>query len=85
MAAGCLAVSKADHALALTGIAGPGGGSEEKPVGLVCFGFADGTLTHARSVRFGDRGRDLVRELAAAHTQQWLRRHFVGVADSTTR
>jgi nicotinamide-nucleotide amidase len=35
MATGCLAASRADHALALTGIAGPDGGSEAKPVGTV--------------------------------------------------
>jgi nicotinamide-nucleotide amidase len=40
MATGCLAVSKADHALALTGIAGPGGGSEKKPVGTVYIALA---------------------------------------------
>jgi nicotinamide-nucleotide amidase len=40
MAHGALRHSRANLALAVTGIAGPGGGSEEKPVGLVCFGFA---------------------------------------------
>jgi nicotinamide-nucleotide amidase len=40
MASGCLSVSGADHALALTGIAGPGGGSEKKPVGTVYLALA---------------------------------------------
>ncbi|HWB06004.1 MAG TPA: CinA family nicotinamide mononucleotide deamidase-related protein [Verrucomicrobiales bacterium] len=40
MATGCLTVSNADHALALTGIAGPGGGSERKPVGTVYIALA---------------------------------------------
>ncbi len=40
MASGCLAASRADHALALTGIAGPGGGSETKPVGTVFIALA---------------------------------------------
>ncbi|USH02957.1 nicotinamide-nucleotide amidase [Grimontia kaedaensis] len=47
MAAGALKEANADFALAVSGIAGPTGGSEEKPVGMVCFGWATrkGTVT----------------------------------------
>ena len=40
MAAGALAHSRAQVAVAITGVAGPGGGSPEKPVGMVCFAWA---------------------------------------------
>ena len=40
MAQGALANSKADFAVAVTGVAGPGGGTTEKPVGMVCFAWA---------------------------------------------
>lgn len=57
MAEGALRASHADVALAITGIAGPSGGSPEKPVGLVCFAWAGkGRETIARTERFsGDR------------------------------
>ena len=57
MVEGALAHSHADVAVSVTGIAGPGGGSEEKPVGTVCFGWAVRNQA-ARSTRLvfeGDR------------------------------
>ncbi len=62
MAKGALWRSKADCAVAVTGIAGPGGGSADKPVGLVHLAAAsrDGRIIH-RAMRYGDRGRDAVR------------------------
>jgi nicotinamide-nucleotide amidase len=62
MARGALARSKAQIAVAVTGIAGPGGGSAEKPVGLVHLATArrGGDVSH-REMRYGDIGRDAVR------------------------
>jgi nicotinamide-nucleotide amidase len=62
MAAGALAHSRASIALAVTGIAGPGGGSPEKPVGLVWFGLAiKGAAPVAERRLFEDRGRAFIR------------------------
>lgn len=62
MAQGALAHSEADLAVAVTGIAGPGGGSPQKPVGLVHIAAArkGGTILH-RECRFGDIGRHAIR------------------------
>jgi nicotinamide-nucleotide amidase len=67
MAAGALAHSAAGITLSITGIAGPGGGSPGKPIGLVYFGLAHrGGGIDGVEKRFGDLGRDAVRSAAIA-------------------
>jgi nicotinamide-nucleotide amidase len=62
MAEGALSHSRADVAVAITGIAGPGGGTPTKPVGLVHFGLAvQGRPTAHVERRYGDLGRAQVR------------------------
>jgi nicotinamide-nucleotide amidase len=68
MTAGALARSRAGLALAVTGIAGPGGGSPEKPVGLVWFGVAlRGGPVAAELNMFADDGRDFIRRETVRH------------------
>lgn len=76
MATGALQLSGADIAVAVSGIAGPGGGSDEKPVGTVWFAWAvrDGSAVKlsTRCEQFsGDR--ELVRELTVVHALQGIR------------
>jgi nicotinamide-nucleotide amidase len=75
MAKGALDHSAADVSVAITGIAGPGGGSAEKPVGLVYFAAAtrDGRLLQ-RLQRYGDIGRAEVRERSVLEALSLLER-----------
>lgn len=68
MAAGALARSQAEVAVSVTGIAGPGGATETKPVGLVYLGFcrSGGAPSHRRFVFPGDRQAVRAASLAAA-------------------
>lgn len=79
LARGLAAQSGAEVALSVTGIAGPGGGTAEKPVGLVFFGLCD-SRGHCASVRrtFG-KGRARVRGLAELQGLDLLRRWACGV------
>jgi nicotinamide-nucleotide amidase len=70
MAEGALRHSITDVAVAITGIAGPGGGSAEKPVGLVHFACATKQQTQHVERRFGDIGRAAVREASVEQALQ---------------
>lgn len=73
MAQGALQLSGANIAVAVSGVAGPGGGSEEKPVGMVWFAWAvrDGSkIASSTSCMNFDGDRELVRELTVAHALQ---------------
>ncbi len=73
MAEGALAHSQASLTVSVTGIAGPGGGSADKPVGLVWFGLAQaGIPTRTLSRKFGDVGRDRVRALTVEQALRLL-------------
>jgi len=76
MAQGALHLSGADVAVAVSGIAGPDGGSKDKPVGMVWFAWAvrDGAKEKVvTSCMNFDGDRDLVRELTVAHALQGVR------------
>ena len=74
MAVGALAASPADLAVAVTGIAGPGG-SEHKPEGRVCFALVQrGAAPATETLEFGAMGRDAVRRASLAHALRRLRK-----------
>jgi nicotinamide-nucleotide amidase len=76
MAQGALARAKVNAAVSVTGIAGPGGGTDVKPVGLVHIGGASLARVSHLECRFGDIGRSAVRmasiEAALNHLLQLL-------------
>lgn len=77
MASGVRARFGSDLGLAITGIAGPGGGTASQPVGLVHYALdVRGTVTHRRAVLPGDRS--LVREIAVKSALDLLRRSING-------
>lgn len=74
MAEGALAHGHANLAVAVTGVAGPGGGTAEKPVGLVHLATARaGAATAHRRMEYGDAGRDRVREETVVAALEMLR------------
>ncbi len=81
MARGAREKSGADLALSITGVAGPGGGTDAKPVGTVWIGLAHGTGVTSYLARFAGGGfssRAIIRDRAAKCALQLLRLHLLG-------
>jgi nicotinamide-nucleotide amidase len=79
LAEGVKAISGVDIGLAVTGIMGPTGGTENKPVGLVYIGICDEKLCTAKEFRFGD-DRLLNKDRTAQAALEMLRRNLLGIS-----
>ncbi|GJQ64034.1 MAG: putative competence-damage inducible protein [Melioribacteraceae bacterium] len=79
MAEGIRAVSMTDIGLAVTGIMGPDGGTDDKPVGLVYIGICDDKICTAKEFRFGD-DRLLNKDRTSQAALDMLRRHLLGIS-----
>lgn len=72
MATGAQKRARAPVALAITGVAGPTGGTDDKPVGLVCFAWAHGSKIASEAKRF-DGDRESVRRQSVRHALERVR------------
>ncbi len=77
MATGARALLDSDFALATTGIAGPDGGSDEKPVGTVVIALCDRNTCWEQTVKLSNRSRSLVRIMSCAIAHDMLRRRLL--------
>ena len=76
MVAGALKYSNANVAIAVSGIAGPGGGSEEKPVGTVCFAWGDDAGWQQVETQYFDGDRIAVRNQVIEYALTVLYEHL---------
>jgi nicotinamide-nucleotide amidase len=79
MAEGAREAAGADVGVGITGIAGPGGGTREKPVGLVFIAIALAAETRAARYNFAGLERNLLREIAARQALDQVRRAILGL------
>jgi nicotinamide-nucleotide amidase len=77
MAEGARRAGDSHFGLATTGIAGPGGGSAEKPVGTVCIGLATPETTVTRKFQFRFGRRLMNKRIFAMAALDMLRRHLI--------
>jgi len=77
MANGVKKLSNCDIGISITGIAGPSGGSKEKPIGLVYFGLAKGNNIKTQKILFGSNSsRKEIKFLATQFALNWLRKEI---------
>ncbi len=80
LAEGVKAISGSDIGLSATGIMGPTGGSENKPVGLVYIGICDSNICTAKEFRFGD-DRLLNKDRTSQAALEMLRKNLLGISN----
>ncbi len=80
MADGARAALKCDYSIAITGIAGPDGGSTEKPVGTVCMAIATPHGIFSRTMHFGNL-RDINIQRSSSNAINMLRLHLLGLSN----
>jgi nicotinamide-nucleotide amidase len=78
MAEGVRRLAGSDLALATTRIAGPGGGTPEKPVGTVCIALSWERGAWSRRYQLGERGREWIKAYTAQLALDRVRRHLIG-------
>ena len=78
MAVGCRKLLQSDYALSVTGIAGPEGGTDEKPVGTTWVGLASAHATYAKLFRLGT-DRNINRSRAVYIALELLRREMLDI------
>jgi nicotinamide-nucleotide amidase len=77
MAKGAKQKSGADFAISTTGVAGPTGGTKQRPVGMVCIGIAGPDFAKAKTYKFSFDDRLLNKKMFATMALEFLRRHLV--------
>lgn len=80
MARGARDILDSDFALSTSGIAGPDGGSDDKPVGTVAIALATKHAVYSQMIKLPSRSRQLVRSISAAIAYDMLRRALLGEA-----
>lgn len=83
MATGLRQSTRTDLSVAITGIAGPDGGTEEKPVGTVFIALSANDAEQAKGYRFGGN-REQIRKLSACMALEWIRRYLIERAQPKT-
>ena len=83
MAQGARKKAGADFAISTTGIAGPTGGTKERPVGMVCIGIAGDDFAKAKTYKFSFDDRLLNKKMFAAMALELLRRHLINLGKNS--
>jgi nicotinamide-nucleotide amidase len=79
MARGVQQVSRSTYGLSVSGIAGPGGATQDKPVGTVCIGLADANSVHGYRFKFRFENRWMYKHVFATAALDLLRRELLGI------